>query len=266
MKRYILTRSVLFVILWLSTPLIFAHGDVEPTDNAEAISWIKKALHDFTDVKITDNFVVYRANGIYYSIALPRIFNVTFNEQKRDIRPYCVAWYDYVLDGPSNICWGYKGHKESERFASALQYLSNEARHKTQAEADADWAHFQEQLIPWRQANPKPPMPGAAQEHQILAEYAFKEKNTEKAMLEYNKALNIFSTWPDGQFNLATLCGEEKHYQCAILHMKEYLELSPDSPDAQVAKDSMIIWKDKLSDFEAATADMHAAQTVSGRN
>jgi hypothetical protein len=29
--------------------------------------------------------------------------------------------------------------------------------------------------------------------------------------------------------------------------MKEYLELNPDSPDAQAAKDSIIIWRDKLS-------------------
>jgi hypothetical protein len=37
-----------------------------------------------------------------------------------------------------------------------------------------------------------------------------------------------------------------------VLHMKEYLALSPDSPDAQAAKDSMIVWKDKLSAFENA--------------
>ena len=49
-----------------------------------------------------------------------------------------------------------------------------------------------------------------------------------------------------------TLSGEAKHYQCAVLHMKEYLELAPDSADTQAAKDSIIIWKDKLSAFQAA--------------
>jgi hypothetical protein len=33
--------------------------------------------------------------------------------------------------------------------------------------------------------------------------------------------------------------------------MKEYLELTPDSPDAQAAKDSIIIWRDKLSTWLA---------------
>jgi hypothetical protein len=36
--------------------------------------------------------------------------------------------------------------------------------------------------------------------------------------------------------------------------MKEYLVLAPDSPDAQAAKDSIIIWNDKLSAFRAAIA------------
>ncbi len=71
----------------------------------------------------------------------------------------------------------------------------------------------------------------------------------------------------EGQFNLATLCGEAKHYQCAVQHMKEYLELTPDSPDAQAAKDSIIIWKDKLSAFRAAIAqDSSSGQPGSNRS
>jgi hypothetical protein len=33
--------------------------------------------------------------------------------------------------------------------------------------------------------------------------------------------------------------------------MKEYLELVPESPDAQAAKDSVIIWKDKVATLQA---------------
>jgi tetratricopeptide (TPR) repeat protein len=98
-------------------------------------------------------------------------------------------------------------------------------------------------------------MPEAAREHQVLAEYAFKEKDTDKAIKEYSSALDIFPTWPEGQFNLATLAGEKKFYETAIFHMKEYLELVPESPDAQAAKDSVIIWKDKVNSIYAANAD-----------
>ena len=95
-------------------------------------------------------------------------------------------------------------------------------------------------------------MPESAREHQVLAEYAFKEKDTDKAIKEYSAALDIFPTWPEGQFNLATLAGEKKFYETAIFHMKEYLELVPESSDALAAKDSVIIWKDKVASLYAA--------------
>jgi tetratricopeptide (TPR) repeat protein len=259
--RPIARKSALLLVLCFSAQAVFAHKDLEPKDPAEALNWIQEALRTFSNVKANDTFIVYQDRSQNFSIALPRISAISYTEQRRSSYPYCVFWRDYASDGPTHICWGIKRHKDSERFAAGLEYVSAAARQKTQAEIDTDWMHFQEQLKPWREATIKPSMPESAREHQVLAEYAFKEKNTEKAMSEYTEALKRFSTWPEGQFNLATLCGEAKHYQCAVLHMKEYLDLSPDSPDAQAAKDSIIIWNDKLSAFRAAIAqDAPAAQ------
>ena len=53
------------------------------------------------------------------------------------------------------------------------------------------------------------------------------KKDTDKAITEYSAALEIFPTWPEGQFNLATLAGEKKLYGSAILHMKGYLRVGP---------------------------------------
>jgi tetratricopeptide (TPR) repeat protein len=247
-------NSALLAVLCFSAHAAFAHKDVEPRDPKEAINWIQEALRSFSNVKVAGNFIIYQQRDQSYSIALPRVANVSYTEQKRSSYPYCVFWRDYASDGPTHICWGIKGHKNSERFGAALEYLSGEARQTTQAEIDDDWAHFQVQFKAWRESTTKPSMPEPAREHQVLAEYAFKEKNTDKAMFEYSEALKIFPTWPEGQFNLATLCGEAKHYQCAVLHMKQYLALAPESPDVQAAKDSIIIWNDKLSAFRAAIA------------
>jgi tetratricopeptide (TPR) repeat protein len=265
--RQIVRKFALLTVVCFAAQGVFAHKDIEPKDPAEAANWIQEALRSFSNVKVSDTFVAYEERNQNFLIALPRISEVAYAEQKRSSYPYCVFWRDYASGGPAHICWGIKRHKDSERFAAALEYVSAAARQKTQAEIDADWTHFQEQLKAWREATTKPSMPESAREHQVLAEYAFKEKNTDKAMLEYTEALKIFSTWPEGQFNLATLCGEAKHYQCAVLHMKEYLELSPDSPDAQAAKDSIIIWKDKLSIFRAAIAqDTLTVQPGSGQH
>jgi len=259
--REIVQKLVLLAAFCVLAQVAFAHKDVEPKNDTEAAYWIEEALRSFSNVKVTDDYVLYRSGSKDFSILLARTSNVSFGEEKRSSYPYCVQWRDYAHDGPDHICWGYKRHKDSERFAAALEYLSTEARQKSQSAVDLDWTHFHQQLKPWREAPAKPSMPETAREHQVLAEYAFKQKNTDKAMAEYAQALAIFSTWPEGQFNLATLCGEAKHYQCAVLHMKEYLELAPDSPDAQAAKDSIIIWKDKLSAFQAvAMQDAPAAR------
>jgi tetratricopeptide (TPR) repeat protein len=131
-----------------------------------------------------------------------------------------------------------------------LEFLIANARQEASAQDAEALAQFQLRAKAWREAAVKPPMPEEGHEHQVLAEFAFKEKDVDKAINEYSAALAVFPTWPEGQYNLATLAGEKKFYALAILHMKEYLEMvsdSPNSPDAQAAKDSVIIWKDKLN-------------------
>jgi tetratricopeptide (TPR) repeat protein len=140
----------------------------------------------------------------------------------------------------------------AEKFAAALEYLASAAREQLKAQEEASLQQFTPQAKAWRESNPKPEMPEDAREHQVLAEYAFKNRETDKAVKEYKAAVAIFPTWPEGQFNLATLAGEQNDYDTAIVHMKQYLELVPGSPDAQTAKDSIIVWKDRLNSVFAS--------------
>ncbi len=52
--------------------------------------------------------------------------------------------------------------------------------------------------------------------------------------------------WPEGQFNAARLYGEVGMHGQAVLHMKRYLELRPDAPDAQPARDQIVVWQSKI--------------------
>jgi tetratricopeptide (TPR) repeat protein len=162
---------------------------------------------------------------------------------------YRVFWQDYARDQRDALALS---PRHVFKFEAALEYLAENARTETKENLAREYASFEVQLKTWREAAVKPTMPEAAREHQVLAEFAFKEKNVDKAIAEYLAALSIFPTWPEGQYNLATLAGEKKMYELAIQHMKEYLELAPDSSDAQAAKDSVIIWKDKLQGVNAA--------------
>jgi membrane-associated protease RseP (regulator of RpoE activity) len=110
---------------------------------------------------------------------------------------------------------------------------------------------FEAAAAAWRATSVKPPMPEDAHEHQVLAENAYREKDLNRTVDEYQAALEIFPTWPDGQSNLAMICGEVEDYGCAVEHIEDYLKLVPNAPDAQAAKDKLIIWKDKLAQLQA---------------
>jgi tetratricopeptide (TPR) repeat protein len=91
-------------------------------------------------------------------------------------------------------------------------------------------------------------MPEDAHRHQVLAETAFRSKDVGKAIVEYSAALQAYPCWPEGHYNLAMLAaevGSRPGYDIAVHHLKEYLELMPDAPDARAAKGSIIVWEDK---------------------
>jgi tetratricopeptide (TPR) repeat protein len=113
---------------------------------------------------------------------------------------------------------------------------------------------FEQRVTAWHAAAIKPAMPDEAHVHQVLAENAVREKDFDKAIDEYEAALEIFPTWPDGQNNLAFLCGETGDYDCGVEHAQDYLELVPNAPDAQAVKDKIIIWKDKLAQSQTTAA------------
>jgi hypothetical protein len=66
------------------------------------------------------------------------------------------------------------------------------------------------------------------------------------AAAEYEAGLEINPLWPEGHFNAALLDAETKNYDDAIWHMRAYLELVPNAPDAQEASDQIVIWQEKL--------------------
>jgi hypothetical protein len=235
--------------------------EVIPSDKQEAITWVEQGLAwGHKNIKVSDQYVLWTSeDGKYnFGIALARLAWIRFsNETENRYVMARVTWQDYAHDNSEYVQRPYYrgGEIKDEKLKAGLDFLAADARQQVKAQLDSQLDGFKAQAKSWREATVKPAMPEAAREHQVLAEYAFKEKDTDKAIKEYSSALDIFPTWPEGQFNLATLAGEKKFYETAIFHMKEYLELVPESPDAQAAKDSVIIWKDKVNSIYAASAN-----------
>jgi tetratricopeptide (TPR) repeat protein len=106
---------------------------------------------------------------------------------------------------------------------------------------------FNRKAAAWRAAAVKPILPENARQHKVLAENAIQEKDFEQAIDEYEAALDAFPTWPEGQFNVALLCGEMGDYEEAIEHMQNYLMLVPEAQDAPAARDKMLVWEHKIT-------------------
>ncbi|MGC2170099.1 MAG: hypothetical protein WA555_12530 [Candidatus Sulfotelmatobacter sp.] len=253
--RNLRTFKVWFLALSLAIPASLSAAKTAnnkvPSDQAQAEKWIADSMHRMYPIdRLDSQYLMYSSSDrqYHFGIALARVSSI----QSAIIRDgyYTAQWQDYAHDGWEYMNFMTKGR--SEEFAAALQFLAANAREEVQAQQEASFRQFLPQAKAWREAAAKPAMPEAAHEHQVLAEYAFKQKDTDKAINEYTAALEVDPCWPEGQFNLATLAGEKKLFAVAVFHMKEYLELVPESPDAQAAKDSIIIWKDKLQNLTVA--------------
>jgi tetratricopeptide (TPR) repeat protein len=221
-----------------------------PRDNAEALQWAQEALakSGYRVNKIDSQYLLYGNDKGNYGIALARV--VSTSTEYSGGYTWRVFWQDYAHENREAM---EIQPRHAAKFEAALDYLAAQARQQEADNEVREFAQFRVQAETWRSAAVKPAMSEDAREHQVLAEFAFKEKNADKAISEYSAALSIFPTWPEGQYNLAMLAGEKKMYDVAIRHMKCYLELAPDSGDAQAAKDAVIVWKDKLQTVLSGT-------------
>ncbi len=95
----------------------------------------------------------------------------------------------------------------------------------------------------YRAAKPKPALPEEARKYKVQAEFLAQQKQTDKAIGLYRKALDIAPWWPEGHYQLALLLGETKKYRDAMAEMKHYLLLVPDAPEARAAQDRIYQWE-----------------------
>jgi len=246
----------LFCMLPLG-PGLMAAENFTPRDQDEAWKWLTESLKH-ADVKIekVENNVVFAHLGdrpVNINLVLVTSANPVTPSQSIGVSTG-VEWYEFpkIKDSPGHIywhsTWSNEAYRDQRRFQAALIFLARAAQEEIEAKATASLEEFKPKAAAWRQLAVKPEMPEEAHRHQVLAENAFQAKDMGKAISEYGAAIHSFPYWPEGQYNLAMLASEiggRAGYDIAILHMKSYLELVPDAPDARAAKDSIIVWEDK---------------------
>jgi regulator of sirC expression with transglutaminase-like and TPR domain len=87
-----------------------------------------------------------------------------------------------------------------------------------------------------------------------LAEDAVKNNKPVEALNDYEIGLQSCPTWPEGHFNAALIAAELGDFANAVEHMQSYLELVPNAPDAQAARDQITIWQHKAGQQKPTAA------------
>lgn len=143
------------------------------------------------------------------------------------------------------IWWENPDFEYARDFVDAVNALRYYSSSSVLSDDAPMFAQFQEQARAWRERPVRPALPEAVRRLNVLAEDAIQHKNFEEAIDYYEQGLTVTPLWPEGQFNVALLYGELQIYGQAALHTKRYLELSPNAPDAQAARDKMIVWEER---------------------
>jgi tetratricopeptide (TPR) repeat protein len=144
------------------------------------------------------------------------------------------------------IWWDSERVEHARRFVEAVNAIRYYSSGRDLADDAPLFAGFQEEARAWRALPVKPASPEGVRRFQLLAEDAIKNKNFEEAVDYYEQGLQVSPLWPEGQFNAALLYGEMGIYGQAVIHMRRYLELKPDAPDMQAARDQVVIWQAKI--------------------
>ena len=150
-------------------------------------------------------------------------------------------WYALNPDGQSaSVCHSDYCRHEAETFAAAFNVLRTFAQNP-----DAPLRTFPQRAAAWRALATKPPIPEEVTVQRLMAEDAIKENKPGEALNYYENGIELYPTWPEGNFNAALIAAELKYYSDAIEHMQAYLELVPNAADAQAARDKILIWQVK---------------------
>ena len=120
--------------------------------------------------------------------------------------------------------------------------------HEYSLQPEQPVAHFHEAAAAWRALPQRPPIPDAVRVQRLLAEDALKQGQPYMALYYYEVGLEKDPLWPEGYFNAALLAASVGVYAQAAEHMQCYLELLPNAPDAQAARDQIGMWQIKAKE------------------
>lgn len=148
--------------------------------------------------------------------------------------------YNALKPYKDNLMQSIKALEAKGQYKEAIKEYANLLRIADEKEAKEMRAHIAELMIRYPHLFA---LPEEARKSVIKAETYIEEGKFEKAIEEYQKALELSPFYPNLYKALALSYGQIKDYEKAIKNMNIYLELYPDAPDIRAAKDQIYKWE-----------------------
>lgn len=160
------------------------------------------------------------------------------------------AWrvsYTNYQDGHTYFwLWSGWSQEDAQQIADTLRVLVIDARQNLDAVFEDKYKKFLVTCGPYLGGKVAAPFPDEARNHQLLAQDAQSRNDTDKALDEYDAALNAAPCWAQGRYQTALVEGQTGYYAVAVQDMKKYLLLSPDSANTQWIRDQITVWNGRM--------------------
>jgi len=179
--------------------------------------------------KFNEAVSVYKNIPEDYLITKSVLRNNAINTLYTALKPY-----------KNSLMQSVKALEAKGQYKEAIKEYASLLKIADEKEAKGIRAHIAELMIRYPHLFA---LPEEARKFVIRAEIYTEEGKFEKAIEEYQKALELSPFYPNLYKALALSYGQIKDYKKAIKNMNIYLELYPDDPDIRAAKDQIYKWE-----------------------
>ncbi|MFA5296630.1 MAG: tetratricopeptide repeat protein [Lutibacter sp.] len=156
-----------------------------------------------------------------------------------------ISYYYLLMGNVSFFVEVGKHTKADGQLALELAGYFNDIRHfYYQDYLNQELVKFKPIIEKYRELKEKPTISEEQRKYIVQANALVEQKKYSEAINLFQQALKIdLTSYPEAYSNLALLFAQINDYESAIYHMKLYLMLMPDAPDARSSQDKIYEWE-----------------------
>lgn len=196
--------------------------------------------------KLEDDEIVITTSLTTFSFKAVKSFNEVFmvweERIQRESGKHSIM-YQLVINYPGEITINlYSSDKDLMcRLADAIYFVKKQSLADS---ASIELTRFASIVAKDKGLATKQPVNEEQRKYIVQANAATQIKEFGQAINYFSQALQINETaFPDAYFNMALIFAQRRQFDQAILNMKKYIIILPDSPDARVAQDKIYEWE-----------------------